>query len=77
MVREFPQPPPQLHQQQRILLEEGQPIPDYRDARTTVTLGTGEETVITIRSDFEPERIKVDPDVRVLQLRREQAVYEF
>jgi hypothetical protein len=33
--------------------------------------------VVTIRSDFEPERIVVDPDVRVLQLRRQQAVHEF
>jgi hypothetical protein len=33
--------------------------------------------VVTIRSDFEPERIVVDPDVRVLQLRRERAVHKF
>jgi len=57
--------------------DEGQALGDYREARTTLTLGAGEETVITIRSDFEPERIVVDPDVQVLQLRREQAVYEF
>ena len=57
--------------------EEGEALSDYREARTTVTLGAGEERVVTIRSDFEPERIVVDPDVRVLQLRREQAVHEF
>ncbi|MFH1766369.1 MAG: M1 family aminopeptidase, partial [Gemmatimonadota bacterium] len=57
--------------------EEGEALPDYQEARTTVTLGAGEERVVTIRSDFEPERIVVDPDVRVLQLRREQAVHEF
>ncbi len=57
--------------------EEGQVLPDYREARTSLTLGAGEERVVTIRSEFEPERIVVDPDVRVLQLRREQAVYKF
>jgi ABC-2 type transport system permease protein len=57
--------------------EEGKVLADYREARTTLTLGAGEERVVTIRSDFEPERIVVDPDVRVLQLRREQAVHEF
>lgn len=57
--------------------EEGNPIPDYQEERATVTLGAGEEQVITIRSDFEPERIVVDPDVQVLQIRRELAVYEF
>ncbi len=42
-----------------------------------MTLGADEEQVVTIRSDFEPERIVVDPDIRVLQRRREQAVHEF
>ena len=56
---------------------EGQPLGEYREARTTLTLGAGEERVVTIRSDFEPERIVVDPDVRILQLRRERAVHEF
>jgi ABC-2 type transport system permease protein len=57
--------------------EEGEALPDFREARTTVILGTDEAQVVTIRSEFEPERIVVDPDVRVLQLRREQAVYKF
>jgi hypothetical protein len=57
--------------------DEGAALPNYREARTTVTLGAGEERVVTLRSEFEPERIVVDPDVRVLQLRREQAIHEF
>jgi len=57
--------------------EEGEALPGHREARTSLTLGAGEERVVTIRSEFEPERIVVDPDVRVLQLRREQAVFEF
>ncbi|MCY1017700.1 ABC transporter permease/M1 family aminopeptidase [Pyxidicoccus sp. MSG2] len=48
--------------------------PDYRDARTTVVLGAGEKAEVTVRADFAPERWVVDPDVRVLQLRRESAV---
>ncbi|NTX52145.1 M1 family aminopeptidase [Myxococcus sp. CA039A] len=48
--------------------------PDYREARSRVVLGAGEKADVTVRSDFPPERWVVDPDVRVLQLRREQAV---
>lgn len=45
----------------------------WRDARTTVTLAPGESRQLAIESDFEPERIVVDPDARLLQLRRERA----
>lgn len=48
--------------------------PDYRDARTTVTLGAGESRILTLHCDFRPEQVVVDPDVRVLQLKRKQAV---
>jgi len=48
--------------------------PDYRDERARVVLGAGEKTDVTVRADFPPERWVVDPDVSVLQLRREQAV---
>jgi hypothetical protein len=48
----------------------------YRDARTTVTLGPGETRTVTLRCEFEPERVLVDPDCLVLQLRREQALAE-
>jgi aminopeptidase N len=65
--------------------EDGVPVPDvplpdqgaggtdWRDARTTVTLAAGESREVVIESDFEPERILVDPDALVLQLRRERA----
>jgi len=52
------------------------PTEVYQAARTTVTLGPGESTRIEIRSDFEPERLIVDPDVMVLMLEREAAVAE-
>ena len=52
------------------------PSPDYRDARTSVVLGEGESTDFEIRTDFEPDRVLVDPDVLVLQLNRDRAVFE-
>ncbi len=50
---------------------------DYRDARTHVVLGAGESAEFVIRADFEPERVLIDPDVLVLQLNRDMAVFEF
>jgi hypothetical protein len=47
--------------------------PEYADARATVTLGAGETKTVTIRCAFEPQAVVVDPDVRVLQLKRKQA----
>jgi hypothetical protein len=52
----------------------GKPDPGYRDARQVVTLGAGEERTVQIASAFQPERVLVDPDVKVLQLRRKAAV---
>jgi hypothetical protein len=52
----------------------GKPGPGYRDARKTVTLGAGEERTVEITAAFQPERVLVDPDVKVLQLRRKAAV---
>ncbi|MSR47339.1 MAG: hypothetical protein EXS13_09790 [Planctomycetes bacterium] len=49
------------------------PKQPFRDARTTVTLGPGESQAITLRCPFDPERLLVDPDLMVLQLRREKA----
>lgn len=46
----------------------------YRDARATVTLGAGESKTVTLHCAFAPAKIVVDPDVRVLQLNRKNAV---
>ncbi|HEU4335301.1 MAG TPA: M1 family aminopeptidase, partial [Candidatus Eisenbacteria bacterium] len=46
---------------------------DYRDARATALLGPGAEATVSIRCDFEPKTVVVDPDVRVLQLNRKLA----
>ncbi|HYG64077.1 MAG TPA: M1 family aminopeptidase [Thermoanaerobaculia bacterium] len=54
--------------------EDGKPGKGYRDARTTVILGAGEEKRVEILSPFEPEKVLTDPDVEVLQLRRKAAL---
>lgn len=45
----------------------------YRDARSSVTLGAGELRTVTIDCEFSPERVVIDPDVRVLQVNRNRA----
>ncbi len=51
----------------------GKPEPAYREARTTVVLGAGEERPVSLRCPFEPDTVLVDPEARVLQLRRKAA----
>jgi aminopeptidase N len=50
------------------------PSRDYRESRETVTLGAGESKTLTLHCSFTPEQVVVDPDVRVLQLRRKLAL---
>ena len=49
----------------------------YRASRTTVTLGGSETVEFEIQCDFEPAEVEVDPDARVLMLRRVKARFEF
>ena len=49
----------------------------YRDARAEMELGAGESAEFVIMAGFDPERVVIDPDVLVLQLNREAAVFEF
>jgi len=51
----------------------GRPDPAYKDARVTLVLGAGEERPVRILCPFEPRRLVVDPDARVLQLQRRAA----
>jgi ABC-2 type transport system permease protein len=46
---------------------------DYREARTVVTLVAGMEREVSIRCDFDPAQLVVDPDAKVLMLRRKAA----
>jgi len=57
--------------------KDGSPSTEYREARITTTLGKGESRDVVITCPFEPERIVVDPDAKVLQLRRKNAVAKF
>jgi ABC-type transport system involved in multi-copper enzyme maturation permease subunit len=57
--------------------DDAKPVADYREARTTITLGAGESQEAHIRCPFEPERVVVDPDATVFQLRRKFAVTKF
>jgi ABC-2 type transport system permease protein len=45
----------------------------YQAVIEPLTLGAKEKHAVTIRSAFKPEKIVVDPNVRVLQLRRQSA----
>lgn len=45
----------------------------WLDARTPITLAAGESKPVTIRCDFQPEKLVLDPDVTVLMLERNKA----
>jgi aminopeptidase N len=49
----------------------------FSKSLVTVTLGPGESKELLIQSNFEPERIVVDPDIQVLQLQRRAASIRF
>jgi ABC-type Na+ efflux pump permease subunit len=52
----------------------GKPNSDYREARQTLVLGAGASGTVKLSCGFEPEKIVVDPDAKVLQLGRKTAV---
>lgn len=45
----------------------------WLDVRAPITLGPGEEQPVTLRCDFRPEKLVLDPDVTVLMLERNKA----
>ena len=49
-------------------------VEPYAVDLVSLTLGAKDRQTVTIRSGFKPERVVVDPNVRVLQLRRQSAV---
>ena len=51
--------------------------PEYRDARTELVLEAGASASFRIESEFEPVLVVVDPDARVLQQKRKNAVHRF
>jgi hypothetical protein len=52
-------------------------VADGRSCLETTTLGAGEQQTRTWACPFRPDRIEVDPDVRVLQTNRREAVFRF
>ncbi|HXY34237.1 MAG TPA: hypothetical protein VEI07_08420, partial [Planctomycetaceae bacterium] len=57
--------------------KDGKANPDYKDARTPVELGAGEAKDVKLHCPFKPDRVFMDPDALVLQLRRKLAVARF
>jgi len=57
--------------------KDGTPLEDYRQSLTTLSIGAGETREFSIQCDFEPDRVLVDPDALVLQLKRHLAVHQF
>ena len=45
----------------------------WSEARATLSLAAGEEKPVTIRCEFPPQKLIVDPDVTVLMLERQKA----
>ncbi len=57
--------------------KDSKPIDGYQVAGTTVRIPPGDAVPVRIECPFEPDRIVVDPDIRVMQLRRKFAVHTF
>jgi len=57
--------------------DDGQQHADFRESRVEITLGPGEQAVVEIPCDFQPDRVEVDPDALVLQLNRDSATLDF
>jgi ABC-2 type transport system permease protein len=55
-------------------LKDGSTSADYHDARSMIVLDAGASADVTIRCDFKPDRVVVDPDLHVFQLFRKRAV---
>jgi ABC-2 type transport system permease protein len=55
----------------------GKPIAGYRDVRASLELGPGEERAVRIVCPFEPRRLVIDPDAKVMQLQRRAALFRF
>ena len=57
--------------------EDGSQSAGYQEERQTVTLGEGESIQVNFECGFEPDRLLIDPDAKVLQLERDKAVWRF
>jgi ABC-2 type transport system permease protein len=57
--------------------QEGKPSAGYKESRVTVTLAAKEGMDLDIQCRFKPDQVVIDPDARVLQLRRKAALFRF
>ena len=57
--------------------DDGLPQLGFQEQRITILLGPEEQRAVTLTCDFDPDRVLVDPDALVLQLKRELAVHRF
>ncbi len=57
--------------------KEAQPLASYQDQRVLLTIGPGESVDVRLDCPFEPKHVLVDPDARVLQLKRKLARHKF
>jgi ABC-2 type transport system permease protein len=55
----------------------GKPVAGYGDVRAALVLGPGEERAVRIVCPFEPRRLVIDPDAKVMQLQRRAALFRF
>jgi hypothetical protein len=53
--------------------KDGSPSSEFQEVRSTVVLGKSDSKAVVLICPFEPARVVVDPDARVLQLRRKNA----
>jgi len=57
--------------------EAGSETEPFQDARVTVDLGGGESQEVRVICNFEPQRVLIDPDAKVLQRGRKFAIHRF
>lgn len=53
--------------------DDGHEAAGYRDVRATLVLGPGEQREVRLLCPFDPQRLVIDPDAKVLQLQRKAA----
>ena len=57
--------------------DETAPTEPFREQRVMVTLGPRQSQEVQLHCGFEPKRVLVDPEVKVLQRGRASAIHRF
>ena len=77
MIGQTPDPAPGIDRVDTRFFTFGSEDEPFQDERVTVELAGGESQEVMIHCDFEPQRVVVDPDAKVLQRARKFAVHRF